>query len=130
MAGSSLAGGGNPSSPACGLDSQIRQTGNEIQAHLQTRQIFYWRDKLGHEVDFIFRNRPAEPTAIECTWSPGDFDPVNLGIFIKHYPLGKNLVVAQDVERPYEREYKGLRVKMVGVKDLVRLLKMCRVTGP
>lgn len=60
--------------------------------------------------------------AIECKWSAGDFDPVNLGIFRKHYSLGNNLVVAQDVERPYERKYKGLRVKMVGVKDLVRLL--------
>lgn len=95
---------------------------NEIQAHLQTRRIFYWRDKRGHEVDFIVRKRPAELMAIECKWSAGDFDPVNLGIFRKHYPLGNNLVVAQDVERPYEREYKGLRVKMVGVKDLVRLL--------
>jgi uncharacterized protein len=95
---------------------------NEIQAHLQTRQIFYWRDKRGHEVDFIVRKRPAEPLAIECKWSAGDFDPVNLGIFRKHYPLGNNLVVAQDVQRPYEREYQGLRVTMVGVKDLLGLL--------
>ena len=95
---------------------------NEIQAQLQTRQIFYWRDKRGHEVDFILRKRPDEPTAIECKWSAKDFDPVNLRSFRKHYPQGENLVVARDVDRPYKREYGGLRVKMLGAKELVSLL--------
>jgi len=95
---------------------------NEIQAQLQTRQIFYWRDKRGHEVDFILRKRPDEPTAIECKWSAKDFDPVNLRSFRKHYPQGDNLVVARDVDRPYKREYEGLRVKMLGAKELVSLL--------
>jgi len=95
---------------------------NEIQAQLQTRRIFYWRDKRGHEVDFIFRMRPAEPLAIECKWSAENFDPVNLTFFRKHYPQGENVVVARDVERPYEREYRGMRVKILGVQDLVRLL--------
>jgi hypothetical protein len=95
---------------------------NEMQAHLQTRRIFYWRDKRGHEIDFIIRKRPDEPMAIECKWSAGDFDPGNLGIFRKHYPRGENLVVARDVDRPYTREYKGLKVNMVGIKDLVGLL--------
>ncbi|MBI5096453.1 MAG: ATP-binding protein [Nitrospirae bacterium] len=26
---------------------------NEIQAHLQSRKVMYWRDKRGHEVDFV-----------------------------------------------------------------------------
>jgi len=95
---------------------------NEIQAQLQTRRIFYWRDKRGHEVDFILRKRPAEPMAIECKWSAKDFDPVNLRFFRKNYPQGENLVVARDVEHSYEREYKGLRVRMVGMKELVKLL--------
>ena len=95
---------------------------NEIQAQLQTRQIFYWRDKRGHEVDFILRKRPDEPTAIECKWSAKDFDPVNLRSFRKHYPQGENLVVARDVDRPYKREYGGLGVKMLGAKELVSLL--------
>lgn len=95
---------------------------NEIQAQLQTRQIFYWRDKRGHEVDFILRKRPDEPTAIECKWSAKDFAPANLRSFRKHYPQGENLVVARDVDRAYQREYQGLRVKMLGAKELVSLL--------
>ena len=95
---------------------------DEIQAQLQSRQIFYWRDKRGHEVDFILRKRPDEPTAIECKWSAKDFDPVNLRFFRKHYPQGENLVLARDVDRPYQREYQGLRVKILGAKELISLL--------
>jgi len=91
---------------------------NEIQAHLQTRRIFYWRDKRGHEVDFIVRKRPAEPIAIECKWSAGDFDPANLKIFRKQYPMGENFVVAHDVERPYDREYQGVKVRFIGIEAI------------
>lgn len=42
---------------------------NEIQAHLQTRQINYWRDKRGHEIDFVLARRNQPPIAIECKWS-------------------------------------------------------------
>jgi predicted AAA+ superfamily ATPase len=96
---------------------------NEIQAQLQSKRINYWRDKRGHEVDFIIRKSPSEITAIECKWSAGDFDPANLEIFRKHYPLGDNLLVAQDIDRPYYREYKGLRVQLVGIKEIGRCFK-------
>jgi predicted AAA+ superfamily ATPase len=95
---------------------------NEIQAHLQTRRIFYWRDKRGHEVDFIVRKSPAEPIAIECKWSATDFDPGNLKIFRKQYPTGENWVVAHDVDRSYGRDYQGLKVKFVGIAELALLL--------
>ena len=32
---------------------------NEIMATRQTREIFYWRDKRGHEVDFVLAPRKA-----------------------------------------------------------------------
>ena len=37
---------------------------NEIQANLQTKRINYWRDKRGHEVDFILKKREKEPTLL------------------------------------------------------------------
>ncbi|MCL4502361.1 MAG: ATP-binding protein [Deltaproteobacteria bacterium] len=95
---------------------------NEIQAQLQTRRIFYWRDKRGHEIDFVLRKRLAEPMAIECKWSAAEFDPDNLRFFRKNYPQGQNLVVAFDVDRPFTREYKGLKVKIVGLQDLMQIL--------
>jgi len=94
---------------------------NEIQAHLQSRRMYYWRDKRGHEIDFIIRKTPAEIVAVECKWSAAEFDPANLVIFRKNYPLGENVLIAQDIDRPYYQEYKGLKIKLVGIKDLVRL---------
>lgn len=94
---------------------------NEIQANLQSRRMYYWRDKRGHEIDFIIRKTPAEIVAVECKWSAAEFDPANLVIFRKNYPLGENVLIAQDIDRPYYQEYKGLKIKLVGIKDLVRL---------
>ena len=41
---------------------------NELQAHLQTRRIGYWRDKRGHEIDFVLARRGQAPLALECKW--------------------------------------------------------------
>src|SRR5256886_3158391 len=30
---------------------------NEIMARLQSREVFYWRDKRGHEIDFVLASR-------------------------------------------------------------------------
>lgn len=30
---------------------------NEIHGYLQTRAIHYWRDKRGHEIDFVLQDR-------------------------------------------------------------------------
>ncbi len=38
---------------------------NELQAHLQSRDIQYWRDKKAHEVDFVLAPRNHPPIAIE-----------------------------------------------------------------
>jgi hypothetical protein len=51
---------------------------NELHAHLQSRRVLYWRDKRGHEVDFIWQPRGGAPIAIECKWSAADFDPTAL----------------------------------------------------
>ena len=36
---------------------------NELHGQLQTRDIRYWRDKQGHEVDFVLADRSGPPTA-------------------------------------------------------------------
>ena len=60
---------------------------NEISARLQHREIFYWRDKRGHEIDFVLPGKRQEPMAIECKWSADDFDATNLKSFRGLYPL-------------------------------------------
>lgn len=96
---------------------------NEMHSHLQSREIRYWRDKRGHEVDFILAHRRQALAAIECKWSAAGFDPANLQAFRKRYPQGDNLVVAEDVERSFRRSYGNLSVKFVSLSELITELR-------
>ncbi len=84
---------------------------NEIMARTQARDVYYWRDKRGHEIDFVLVARGGNPTAIECKWSANGFDSANLEAFRKHHPLGENVVLAADVKAPYGRNYGSLKVR-------------------
>ena len=95
---------------------------NEMQARLQTREIRYWRDKRGHEVDFVLAPRKQAPATIECKWSSNDFDPVAIQAFRRNYPRGDNFVVAHDVERSFTKSYGELSVKYVSLADLIAKL--------
>lgn len=95
---------------------------NEIQAHLQTRRIGFWRDKRGHEIDFVLGRRGRAPLALECKWSADDVDLTNLRAFASHYPNAEIRVVAQDVDRSYQRRSDALTVTYCGVKGLITSL--------
>ena len=91
---------------------------NELHALLGSRaSIRYWRAKAGPEVDFVL-DRPGRPVAIECKWSAGSFDPGGMRAFRRRHPGPLNLVVAADVDRPFDRRYGTLRVRFLGVGDL------------
>lgn len=92
---------------------------NELHAGLQTRRIGYWRDKRGHEIDFVLSDRRCDPVAIECKWSASDFDPSNVLSFRRQYPDGVNYVVASDVTTAYSRDYAGIRIRFVSLTDLL-----------
>jgi uncharacterized protein len=96
---------------------------NELFGRLQPRRLCYWRDKAGHEVDFVLDIRSQEPMALECKWSSSDVDPKNLKVFRRHYPLGDNFVVASDVQRSYSRKYGDLTVRFTDVDGLVTALR-------
>lgn len=96
---------------------------NELHAHLQSRKISYWRDKRGHEVDFVLAERRREPVAIECKWSASEFDITGLAAFRRQYPKGDNVVVAYDVTKPYSRAYNELKISFVGVRDMVKAIE-------
>jgi predicted AAA+ superfamily ATPase len=92
---------------------------NEMHAHLQSREIRYWRDKRGHEADFVLAPGRQSALAIECKWAASDFAPGNLQAFRRRYPHGDNLVVANDVERSFTRSYDRLSVRFVSLSELV-----------
>lgn len=93
---------------------------NEIVANLQTRKVYYWRDKRGHEVDFILTDRDKYLTTIECKWSTNDFDPSNIISFRRQYPFGENYVVANDVDIPFSKNYKEISIKYISINTLIK----------
>ncbi|MBI4242665.1 MAG: ATP-binding protein [Planctomycetes bacterium] len=108
--------------------NQLRQTDfgilwehfvlNELNAKMQSRKILYWRDKRGHEVDFVIVRRGLPPCAIECKWSCKEFEPNNLIAFRHHYNKGANYVVSHDVDTGFTRRYNGITVNFVNLSLL------------
>ena len=96
---------------------------NELHARLQTRQIRYWRDKRGHEVDFVWSQRGEPPVAIECKWVADNFDPTNLSSFPTHYPKSRLFVVGHDVVRGHSRRFGSMKVDFLGLNELVRRIE-------
>jgi len=96
---------------------------NEMHSQLQTPRIHYWRDKKGHEVDFILALRNKKPIAIECKWTAGHFDLVNLKAFRHHYPDGPNWVICHDVDREYTRSFDKIKVDFLGLPGLTRRIQ-------
>lgn len=86
---------------------------NEMHAHVGRWPIKYWRDKRGHEIDFVLTPRGRDPVAIECKWSRGAFDPKSLKAFRRAYPEGRNIVVAADLEVASTKSYEDLQVELV-----------------
>lgn len=95
---------------------------NEIQAHQQADTVHYWRDKRGHEVDFVLARRGRPPIALECKWSASNVDTTNLSLFHERYPQSETWVVAGDVDRPFQRKERSLLVDYLGLPHLTQRL--------
>ncbi len=95
---------------------------NEIMARMQTRDLRYWRDKRGHEIDFVLASRGRNPIAIECKWSADGFDSTNLEAFRRQHPQGENFVLAADVKASYQRNYGSLKVRFEELDSFVSRL--------
>ena len=95
---------------------------NEMQAALQGEPVHYWRDKAGHEVDFVVKRRGRPLMAIECKWSANDFAVQNFRAFRHRYPEGESIVVAHDIDRTYVHDLSGIRVTFDNLKGLIRRL--------
>lgn len=95
---------------------------NEIHALLPDLPVQYWRDKHGHEIDFVIPVRGKPPVTVECKWSAAGAAQVNvnsLASFRRRYPGGPDLMVAHDVSRPFTARAGDLTVEWVGLEDLV-----------
>lgn len=95
---------------------------NELHARGGIVDIRHWRSTKHQEVDFVIVRRGRRPLAVECKWrADGRESLAGLKAFRRAYPQGESLVVACDVERPFERELlPGVRVQSVGLEDMLR----------
>ena len=96
---------------------------NELFAYRQTRDIGYWRDKQGHEIDFVINNRGRPLLAIECKWRDKDFDPANARVFLRHYDKAQVYVVSHNVSRPYSRRYGDFTIKFIDLRSFENICK-------
>jgi hypothetical protein len=78
----------------------------------------HWRDKQGHEVDFVIEGEGKAPLAIEAKWNADSFDPDGLLAFRKFHPNGVNLVVSANVDNAYTRSVSGLEVSFCSLSYL------------
>lgn len=95
---------------------------NEIMARTQSRDVKYWRNKRGHEVDFVLTPNRESPVAIECKWAASGFSANQLRTFRRQYPEGPNFVVSHDVDTPFTKTYDDISVQFVGLDDLIALI--------
>lgn len=92
---------------------------NEMSARVPLSNLHYWRDKQGHEIDFVWQPRGRAVTAIECKWSARDFDPANFRIFAKSYPKAALIVVSTDATPSFTRDYGGVKVEFTTLDKLI-----------
>ena len=92
---------------------------NEIASRGWFHKVRYWRDKRGHEVDFILARGPSRtPLAIECKWKADGFEIQSLKSFRERYPKGENWIVCSDVDKPFRRREVDLALEFIGLSHL------------
>jgi len=90
-----------------------------LQAHFPDTPVRYWRDKAGHEVDFVLPHRRDEVDAIECKWDPDTLDRTAMQVFRTYYPKGRNYLVTPSGDPAYTRRYGKLEVR-IGTPSEIR----------
>lgn len=93
-----------------------------MQALPLFEQIFFWRDKQGHEIDFILQVEKNVLITIECKAQKRNFNPKNLKIFRKSYPVGKNIVVTANENEIIEK-IENAEIHFMGVRQFFHWLK-------
>ncbi|RJQ41877.1 MAG: ATP-binding protein [Gaiellales bacterium] len=102
---------------------------NEIQSRSQFRGVRYWRDKSGHDVDFVLAGSGDGPVAIQCGWTVDQADLRSIRAFRYQYPVGGNWLVCQDAGEPYEFVDGGTSFRVIGLDALAELLETKRLAA-
>jgi hypothetical protein len=67
------------------------------------QQLYYWRDKSEHEIDFIRTGAGGSVDALECKINPDRVKPEAFEAFREYYPKGRNIVISPATRAPYQQ---------------------------
>lgn len=94
-----------------------------LRVSVPERQPRYWRDKSGHEVDFVIQSGGGRVDAFECKVTPDAFHGKSLRVFRRFYPRGRNYLVCPYVKDAYRVMDSGLEVTVVSTGDLLSSIR-------
>jgi hypothetical protein len=89
-----------------------------LQAHLPDQPIRYWRNKAGHELDFVLAHGRDQVDVIECKWTASAFHPAALQVFRNFYPNGRNYLVTPGASPAYSKRAGKLVVRVCTPLDM------------
>lgn len=96
---------------------------NELHAHLQHRKINYWRDKLGHEIDFVLVAKNQKIIAIECKWRYAEPEIASFRAFAKIYPESEFFIVCSNINESFKKIIGGICVTFTNIVSLLNYLQ-------
>lgn len=96
---------------------------NEIRSKLPNIEVNYWRDKSGHEIDFILSKRGKPPILIECKWKKKEVDTTNIVLFRKFYPEGQNFIIVPGDFESHQTKNKGVSITYSSLNNLMTILQ-------
>ena len=80
---------------------------DELRAHFQTGEIYHWRDKQKHELDFVLARKGLPPIAVECKWKLKSGEPRSFMSFQTLYPDARLLMITTDAAKPHHNRQNG-----------------------
>ncbi len=83
---------------------------DELRFDFSPRQIHYWRDKSGRELDFIIERGDSYIDVYEAKYNPEAFESDHLKHFRSLYPNGDNYVICPFIRKSYQQKLNGLLV--------------------
>ena len=93
-----------------------------LQAHRTDTPPLYWRNKAGHEVDFVLPAGRGKIDAVECKWDPAAFDGASLEAFRARHPGGRNYLVCPGADPPYLKRSGDMEITVGTPVVLTRLV--------
>lgn len=89
-----------------------------LRVHLDSSNLYYWRDKSGREIDFVIKGKGKSLHAVECKINPDRYEIKSLNAFRELYPNGENYVVSPNVKNAYKRKLKDHTINYCSLRNM------------